>query len=610
MRRLISDEFLRVIIFRRSMRLVHLIAVVVGMFGSECARVPSEESVDAGSAVRSDSVRFTDVTDRAGLGAFRHVTGARGDFLFPEIMGSGAAFLDYDGDGRLDVLLVGGGHWEEAAPRRYRSLWLYRNEGDGTFTLRSRAAGLEEVSAYGMGVATADFDNDGDPDVFLTAVGRNVLLRNDGGRFVDVTAKAGLADRKRWSTAAVFFDANRDGWLDLYVGNYVRWSPEDDRRCTIDGSIRGYCTPEIYRGVAGEFYLGNGDGTFTERTDEVGMSTEVGKTLGAVELDYDADGWPDLAVANDRARNLLFRNDGDGTFTEVGLRSGLAYGEDGRARAGMGIAAGDADNDGSESVFVGNFTGETIGVFEHRGEGLFLDRASVSGISLETTPTLTFGLVLVDVELDGDLDLFAVNGHIKPRIGEVEPWTSFEQAPQLFVNRGNDRFRSIAGDRGVWDTRLVGRGGAAGDYDRDGDSDLLVTENGGSVRLWRNDSVRGHFLRVRLEGTRSNRDAVGARLKLFTRHRDRAAAVEEGDGVEAIRRRVRGGGSYLSQSERTVTFGLGSGTRVDSLVVRWPSGTVSRTRDPEVDREIRIRESSPRAEHVPSRSGTISLAPD
>lgn len=564
---------------------VVLLVVVGGMVLGGCE---TESQRGSGASTQNPTPRdggaspiaFADVTAEAGLDAFRHETGAVGDKWFPETMGAGGGFIDYNGDGDVDILLVGGGTWEgNPAPPDHRALWLYRNDGDGTFTLRTEEAGLGDVTAYGFGVTVADYNNDGNPDFYLTTLNENKLFRNDGSTFTEVGAAAGVAGDGEWSSSAVFFDANRDGHLDLYVGNYVEWSPEDDYFCSLDGKTKDYCTPEDYEGVSGRFYRNEGDGTFTDATEEVGMGgTLPGKTLGAVALDYDRDGWPDLAVANDMERNLLFHNDGDGTFTEVGTRSGVAYDRLGRPRAGMGIDAGVVDTTGEVSLFVSNFSGQMVSVFRHVRNGLFEDRADVSMIGRSSQATLGFGLFLFDATLDGHLDLFVANGHVQRRIEDFRDGVTYRQPPQLFLNQdGTGTFEEYDPADGVLTTPLVARGAAYGDVNQDGKIDVLVTENGGAAHLWRNDSDTGHFLRVGLRGTESNRDGIGARV----------VAVA---GAHRMERYVRAGSSYLSQNETVVTFGLARASRVDSLSVYWPSGQVDRFGEIEADQTVRIVE--------------------
>jgi hypothetical protein len=525
------------------------------------------------------TLTFTDVTEAAGLGGFRHVNGARGDFWFPETMGSGGGFLDYDGDGRQDVILVGGGAWDAEADRAVRKLWLYRNTGAGAFTLVSDETLPPRLDGYGMGVAVADYDNDGDEDLFFTTLGPNHLLRNDDGVFTDVTREAGLDEGGQWSTAALFFDADRDGHLDLFVGNYVKWTPETDVFCSQDGENKGYCTPDLYEGVPGRFYHNRGDGTFEDRTEAAGFVASSGKTLGAVAFDFNRDGWPDLVVSNDTEPDLLYENRGDGAFAEVGVLSGIAFDERGRARAGMGVDAGVVDETGEETLFVGNFSNEMIAVYRHLGNGAFLDRAAASKIGRPSLLTLTFGVFLFDVDLDGDLDLFAANGHVQPHIERVKDNVKFREPPHLFLNDGHGTFTDVAPEiGGVLAGPMVARAAAYADYDGDGDLDVLVTENAGPAHLWRNDlDGARRFLRVEVEGRASNRDGIGARLELVAGGRRQV-------------RRVRTGGGFLAAFEKPVTFGLGGAVRVDSLIVRWPSGRLDRLVGVEAGRTLRLVE--------------------
>lgn len=552
-----------------------LIAPLLAVSLAGCRGAEPAEATVSSSPVLS----FHDVTRDAGLGAFRHENGAYGTKWFPEAMGSGGGFVDYDGDGWLDILLVGGGTWPGSEMEPVRALWLYKNNHDGSFTDVTVEAGLGDIRTYGFGIVAADYDNDGDEDFFLTTLFEDLLFRNEGGRFTEVGQDAGVDGGERWSTSAIFFDADRDGWVDLYVGSYVEWSPETDLVCTVKGSIRSYCTPEHYTGIPSRFYRNNGDGTFAERTVEAGFADGPGKMLGASEFDFNRDGWPDLVVATDTQRDLLYENNGDGTFTETGAVSGIAYDENGGARAGMGIDTGVVDGTGEETMFVGNFSKEMIGVFRHVSEGLFIDRAAVSKIGRPSLMTLTFGLFLFDVDLDGDLDLFTANGHVQPEIDETQEGISYKQPPHLFINDGDGQFVDMREQAGApLQQPLVARGAAYGDYDRDGDLDILVTENRGGVHLWRNElSEGGHFLRVHIEGREGNRDGLGTQITAYA------------DGLR-IERRVRTGSSFMSQFEKTVTFGVGDRAHVDSLVVRWPSGRINRFSDVAANREYSLVE--------------------
>ena len=519
-------------------------------------------------------IAFADVTQEAGLGDFLHVTGAFGKKWFPETMGGGGGFLDFDNDGFLDIMLVAGSTFPSQGATAPDALRLFRNRGNGTFEDVTERVGLSGIKAYAFGIAAADYDNDGDTDVFVTTLYENLLLENVGSSFEDVTAQSGVAGDRQWSSAAVFLDADKDGHVDLFVGNYVDWSPEKDIYCTRVGETKSYCTPEQYRGLSGNFYRNKGDGTFLEQSGD--FRNLPGKTLGAISVDYNQDGWPDLIVANDTQRDLLFENEGDGTFVEKGVPSGIAFDENGRARAGMGIDAGVVDKTGEASVFIGHFSGEMVGVYRHASGGFFADRAAISQIGRPSLRTLTFGLFLADIDLDTDLDLLTANGHITEDIGEVEEGVSYRQRSQLYVNDGDGRFTELAAT-GVLSKTMVARGAAWADYDNDGDVDALLTENGGPVYLWRNDTEGGNYLRVKLTGSVSNRDGLGSRVVIVA-------------GGLRQEREVRAGASYLSLHQKDPIFGLGSVSHVDTLLVYWPSGQVSEQGSLEANQSIHVVE--------------------
>ena len=503
---------------------------------------------------------FTDVTEAVGLDSFVHDNGARGAKYYAEQMGSGAGFIDYDGDGWQDIVLLGGGSFDGELVQGYRSIWLYRNEQDGTFTDRTNEAGLGRYVAFTLGMASADIDNDGDADLLITNLNENLLFVNSGGVFNVAPDNGGIGLFDEWSSSAMFFDADGDGWLDVFVGNYAEWTPETDKFCPENGTVKLYCVPADYNGRPSRFFLNRGDGMFVESTEKFKLVAPLGKALGMAEWDIDDNGLSDFAVANDGEGDLLYRNDNGTSFMERGVVTGMAFSEHGEARAGMGIDIGVVDSAGAVSVFVGNFSEEMIGVYRQSDKGFFLDRAGASHIGLPSLNTLTFGLFLFDAELDGDLDLFAANGHVYPDRLKNQDKITFRQRSQLFLNVGDGKFEEREATEGsVFAKQLVARGAAYADYDLDGDVDILIVENDGPAHLWRNDSVMGNFLRVELTGKTGNRDAIGAEIHVWT------------NGYRQVRRR-RTGSSYLSQSELAVVFGLGNNLHVDSLRIQWPGG--------------------------------------
>jgi hypothetical protein len=499
------------------------------------------------------------VTGAAGL-KFRHYNGASGRKLLPETLGSGCAFLDYDADGWQDLLLVNGMDWPGQTKQR-STLSLYRNNRNGTFTDVTRAAGLD-VDMYGMGVAVGDWNNDGFPDLLVTCVGQNRLFRNTGkGTFVDVTQASGLGGRSAFSTSALWFDFDRDGFLDLFVCNYVRWSPEHDVFCSLDGKQKSYCTPEAYRGDTCWLFRNRGNGTFEDVTATSGVFDTSSKSLGVAMLDSDADGWPDLFVANDTQPNKLYRNMKNGTFKDVAVEAGVAFSADGKARAGMGVDTGDFDGAGRQGLAITNFDNEMIGLYKATTPGTYEDVAMRAGIGPASRNSLGFGCVLADLDLDGALDLVVVNGHIDETVRNIRGNVGYAQPPHLFLNQGNGTFRDVVADVGTeFAQPRVGRGLAYGDFDRDGDLDLLLTTNNGPAALFRNDQIAGNrSLRMHLVGTKSNRDAIGAVVQIF-------------HGGTSQSRMVKSGSSYLSQSELPVTFGVAKRDLVERVVIAWPSG--------------------------------------
>jgi hypothetical protein len=518
------------------------------------------------AAPASLGFRFTDVSRAAGI-HFQHNSGAYGGKLLPETLGSGCAFLDYDRDGWQDILLINGMDWP-GHKRQTSPLKLYRNNRNGTFSDVTSSAGLD-VEMYGMGVAVGDYNNDGFPDIFVSCVGQSRLFRNTGkGTFVEATKTGGLLGHGAFSTSALWFDYDRDGLLDLFVCNYVRWSPEHDVFCTLDGVHKSYCTPEAYRGDTCWLFHNRGDGTFEDVTAQSGIFDSSSKSLGVAMFDYDADGWPDLLVANDTQPNKLYRNLHNGKFKDVAVEAGLAFSADGKSRAGMGVDTGDFDRSGRPGVAITNFDNEMIGLYRSLKSGVYDDVSMAAGVGLTSKNSLGFGCAFLDVDLDGALDLAVANGHIDETVRNIRGNVGYAQAPQLFLNDGAGNFRDVAADvGGGFELPKVGRGLAFGDFDRDGDVDLLMTTNNGPAFLFRNDVGNGNrSVRFRLVGKKSNADGIGAVVRIFS-------------GAETQSRMVRGGSSYLSQSELPVTFGVGRRERVERALVEWPSGRTEEFKD-------------------------------
>ena len=534
---------------------------------------------DLGAANQSSpGFQFVDVTSASNL-RFRHNSGAYGGKLLPETLGSGCAFLDFDGDGWQDILLVNGMDWPGHKKQR-STLHLYRNNRDGTFTDITHKSGLD-IEMYGMGVAVGDYNNDGFPDILVTCVGQNRLFKNTGtGTFIDVTKTSGLQGRQALSTSALWFDYDRDGLLDLFVCNYVKWSPDHDVFCSLDGKHKSYCTPEAYRGETCWLFHNRGDGTFEDVTASSGIFDSSSKSLGVALIDHDQDGWPDLLVTNDTQPNKLYRNNHNGTFKDVAVETGIAFSTEGKARAGMGVDVGDFENSGRTGVAITNFDNEMIGLYRVSNNGSYEDVATQAGMGLPSKTTLGFGCVLADLNLDGALDLIAANGHIDETVRNIRGNVGYAQPPQVFLNNGSARFSDVSSEvgQGFRDPK-VARGLAYGDFDRDGDVDILLTTNSGPAYLYRNDQLGGNrSIRFKLRGTQSNRDAIGARLRI------------EAGGLSQIRM-VKSGSSYLSQSELPITFGLGKADKIERVVIQWPNGRSEEYKNLSAGREYSCIES-------------------
>ena len=525
----------------------------------------------------SAQVQFKDITRQAGIN-FVHNNGAAGKKWLPETMGPGCAFIDYDNDGYPDIVLVNGKDW--TSPGKPSTLKLYHNNRNDTFTDVTSKAGLA-VSMFGMGVAVGDFDNDGFDDIFVSALGQSHLFHNNGnGTFTDVTKAAGLWGPNEFSTSAAWVDYDRDGKLDLIVGNYVQWSPPGDIYCTMDGIRKSYCTPESYKGASLRLWHNLGNGKFEDATAKAGLFDNTSKSLGIAVLDVNGDGWPDIVVANDTQPNKLYVNNAKGGFTEQAVTAGIAFSEDGVARAGMGVDAADYDRSGHPSIIIGNFSNQMMALYHNEGNGLFVDEAPRSEVGRKSLLTLGFACFFFDYDNDGWLDIFVANGHIENEIERIQKRVKYAEPAHLFHNEGGGRFvdatQSVGPDLGV---PRVGRAAAYGDIDNDGYLDLLMTTNGGPAVLFHNSGSSNHSLRIKLVGTKSNHDGIGT-----------VVSVKAADAKQA--ETLRSGSGYLSANELVLTFGLGKRTQADEIELRWPSGQVDRLSKVAAGQTITVREGS------------------
>jgi enediyne biosynthesis protein E4 len=551
--------------------------ILLALFSAVPSSTPAQtaKNVPAGSAIT-----FQDISQKAGI-HFVHNNGAYGKKYLPETMGPGVAFIDYDNDGWPDIFIVNGTDWPGHASK-HSTPKLYHNNHNGTFTDVTHKAGLD-VEMLGMGVAVGDYDNDGFDDLFVTAMGQSHLFHNNGnGTFTDVTQKAGLLGPKEFSTSAAWVDYDKDGKLDLIVANYVQWSIEGDLYCTLDGKSKSYCTPESYKGASVRLWRNRGDGTFEDATKKSGLADPTSKTLGIAVVDYDNDGWPDLLLSNDTQPNKLYRNNGNGTFTEKAVLAGVAFSEDGVARAGMGVDAADYDRSGLPSLLITNFSNQMISLYHNEGKGLFVDEAPRSEIGRDTLLTLGFGCFFFDYDLDGWPDIFIANGHIDSDIQRVQPNVKYAMPPHLFRNLGKGNFQEVTRNMGAgFAAPRVGRGAAYADINNHGRLDLLLSTNGGPAYLFENvatgDAALQKSIRVKLVGTKSNRDGIGAVVKLST-------------GGEGQTQMLRSGSSYLSASELVLTFGLGRHDKADVIEVRWPSSQLDKLTDTAAGQTITITE--------------------
>ena len=527
--------------------------------------------------LNAQKIQFRDITAQAGI-HFVHNNGAFGKKYLPETMGPGCAFIDYDNDGWPDILLVNGeyspGHGK-GAPTTPK---LYHNNHDGTFTDVTRKAGLA-VPMFGLGVAVGDYDNDGYDDLFITALGQSHLFHNNGnGTFTDVTKAAGLWGPNEFSTGAAWVDYDRDGKLDLVVANYVQWSEKDDLYCTLDGTHKSYCTPESYRGASARLWHNLGNGKFEDVTQKAGFYDATSKSLGVAILDYNGDGWPDILLANDTQPNKLYLNRRDGTFEEKGVSAGIAFSEDGVARAGMGVDAGDYDRSGRTSIIITNFANQMLSLYHNEGNGLFVDEAPRSEVGRATLVTLGFGCFFFDYDNDGWPDIFVADGHIENEIERVQKRVTYAEPPHVFRNLGGGKFQEVTSSLGAaFASPRVARGAAYADIDNDGALDVLMTTSAGPAYLFHNEGGANHSLRVKLAGTKSNRDGIGA-------------VVRTTSGKDQQWQVLRSGSSYLSQSELVLTFGLARALKADAIEVQWPSGQIDKLADVSAGQTITIQE--------------------
>ena len=526
------------------------------------------------------TIAFTDVTQSAGI-TFRHENAASPEKFLIETMGSGCGWIDYDQNGFLDLYLVNGAATRVFTPKEPVRSALYRNNGDGTFTDVTMKAGVGAEGLFGMGVAVGDYDNDGFPDLLVLGYGRCILYHNNqDGTFTDVTSRAGVQNAGLWASSAAWFDYDNDGKLDLVIANYVDWAPERNFYCGDRGpGMRSYCHPDDFHGQSPTLYHNNGDGTFTDVSKSSGVGLKGGNGLGVVTFDYDNDGWQDIFIANDHMPNYLFHNNRDGTFREVGYLAGVSVSADGQFEAGMGTDAADTTGHGRMDLIVAHLDMQLARVYQNLGDGTFEDATFRSKLSYATYHISTFGTRFMDYDNDGRPDLFMANGHVLDNIERYHSDTKYAEPKQMFRNTGRGIFENVSDQLGT-DFQLprVSRGAAIGDFDNDGDLDILVNNCGQAPQLLRNDGGNAnHWLEILLIGTKSNRDGVGARVR-----------VSAGDLVLHDQR--KGGMSYQSAQDPRLHFGLEQHSSVDVIEIFWPSGVKTRLENIRADQIVAVKE--------------------
>jgi hypothetical protein len=525
----------------------------------------------------AQTIHFNDITAQAGI-HFTHNNGAFGKKWLPETMGPGCAFIDYDNDGYPDIILINGADFPGHPHAGATTLKLYHNNHDGTFTDVTRRAGLA-IPMFGFGVAVGDYDNDGFDDIFVSALGQSHLFHNNGnGTFTDVTKLAGMWGPSEFSTSAAWVDYDRDGKLDLVVANYVQWTEQGDLYCTLDGAHKSYCTPESYKGTSVRLWHNLGNGKFEDATQAAGLGDPTSKSLGIAILDTNGDGWPDILIANDTQPNKLYLNRKNGTFEERGVPAGIGFGEDGVARAGMGVDAVDYDRSGRPSVLISNFANQMVSLYHNEGNGLFVDEAPQSEVGRATLVTLGFGCFFFDYDNDGWPDIFVADGHIEDQVEKVQKRVSYAEPPHLFRNMGGGKFTEVTEKMGKsFASPKVARAAAYADIDNDGFLDVLLTTNAGPAYLFHNEGGTNHSLRIKLVGTKSNRDGIGA-------------VVRVNAGSDKQWKMVHSGSSYLAQSELVLTFGLGAQIKADNIEIQWPSGQVDKLSNVNAGQTVTVEE--------------------